>query len=286
MNCGNLKCFYSLEKAILPDVYFTAVKAIFNNLSPYEWSMELRKEVLDAERMSETLVSEHVQESKIPDVSNPRGLRNEVSDGPSEMEHPRGLRDDISLTDRREHSSRGHQEPRAQVLEEIDAEREAESMRKVEASLFVAGRFLTIQELVALTDVNPLMLRKILSDLSDRYKNSGIEIVQKNELWKMDVAADYTWIVNKLATGSAEFSKAEQETLAIIAYKQPMKQSVLIKIRGNKGYDHVAKFVEMGLVNKKRVGHTAELSLSESFYEYFSVPKGEHLKNFESLEGP
>lgn len=164
------------------------------------------------------------------------------------------------------------EELRSESLEEIDTEREQENQRKVEAALFVAGRFLSVQELVALTDVNPLMLRKILEDLGDQYKSSGIEIVRKNELWKMDVAADYTWIVNKLATGSAEFSKAEQETLAIIAYKQPMKQSVLVKIRGNKAYEHISKFAEMGLVNKKRQGHTAELTLSESFYEYFSVP--------------
>ena len=166
---------------------------------------------------------------------------------------------------------------RREGMDEIDAEREMESMRKIEAALFVAGRFLSLQELVALTDVNPLMLRKILEDLGDKYKNSGVEVVQKNDLWKMDVAQEYIWIVNKLATGSAEFSKAEQETLAIIAYKQPMKQSVLIKIRGNKAYDHVAKFAEMGLINKKKAGHTSELTLSDSFYEYFSVPRGEQL---------
>jgi len=162
-------------------------------------------------------------------------------------------------------------EPGVRVLDEMDAERESESMKKIEAALFVAGRFLSLQELVALTDVNPLMLRKILEDLGDKYKSSGIEIVQKNNLWKMDVTSDYTWIVNKLATGSAEFTKAEQETLAIIAYKQPMKQSVLVKIRGNKAYDHVSKFVSMGLILKKKIGHTSEISLSESFYDYFNV---------------
>lgn len=168
-------------------------------------------------------------------------------------------------------------ELRRESLDEIDAERELENQKKVEAALFVAGRFLSMQELVALTDVNPLMLRKILEDLGDKYKNSGIEIVRKNELWKMDVVGDYAWIVNKLATGSAEFSKAEQETLAIIAYKQPMKQSVLVKIRGNKAYEHIAKFVEMGLVHKKKQGHTAELTLTDDFHEYFSVPRGDAL---------
>src|SRR3989344_3936182 len=112
------------------------------------------------------------------------------------------------------------------TLEEIDSSQEIENTKKVEAALFISGRFLSIQELLTLTDVNPILLKKILSDLEDKYKDSGIEIVKRDNLWKMDVAPEYTNIINKLATGSSEFSKAEQETLAIIAYKQPMKQSV------------------------------------------------------------
>src|SRR3989338_5015252 len=173
----------------------------------------------------------------------------------------------------------------SEMIDEIDAERESENKRKVEAALFVAGKFLGLQELVALTDVNPILLKKILDDLREEYKDSGIEIVQKDKLWKMDVAQEYTWLVNKLATGSAEFSKAEQETLAIIAYKQPMKQSVLVKIRGNKAYDHISKFVEMGLVTKKRMGHTAELTLADSFYEYFNVHTSDAVLERPVVEG-
>jgi len=156
-------------------------------------------------------------------------------------------------------------------VEELDNASEMENMRKVEAALFVSGRFMSMQELVALTDVNPILLKKILEDLSDKYKYSGIELINKDNLWKMDVSSEYSYLVNKLATGSSEFSKAEQETLAIIAYKQPIKQSVIIKIRGNKAYDHVKKFNEMQLIVKKKTGHTYELSLSDSFHEYFHV---------------
>jgi chromosome segregation and condensation protein ScpB len=54
-----------------------------------------------------------------------------------------------------------------------------------------------------------------------------------------------------------------------------MKQSVLIKIRGNKAYDHIKNFVGLGLVTKKRSGHTWDLSLHDSFYDYFHVDQGE-----------
>ena len=161
--------------------------------------------------------------------------------------------------------------------EEIDDAVEADNLRKIEAALFISGRFLDIKELVTLTDVNPILLKKLLEDLADRYRDSGIIIVNKEDSWKMDVAPEHTIMVNKLATGSSEFSKAEQETLAIIAYKQPMKQSILVKIRGNKAYEHIKMFVNMGLVNKKKMGHTAELTLSDSFYEYFHMRKGQKI---------
>ncbi len=170
-------------------------------------------------------------------------------------------------------------------IEEIDSAIDAENTRKVEAALFIAGKFMSLPELVALTNVNPILLRRILENLADKYKDSGIEIINKNELWKMDVAQEYTGMVNKLATGNSEFSKAEQETLAILAYKQPIKQSVIIKIRGNKAYDHVKKFVEMALISRKKAGHTYELSLSDSFYDYFSLNRGDDVTRETSSTG-
>ena len=70
-------------------------------------------------------------------------------------------------------------------VEEIDEDVENEHTKKIEAALFIAGKFLSIQELVALTDVNPILLKKILSDLEDKYRESGIDIVEKNGMWKM-----------------------------------------------------------------------------------------------------
>lgn len=152
---------------------------------------------------------------------------------------------------------------------------ETEATEKVEAALFIAGRFLTLQELIMLTDVNPIMLKSILYDLEKKYSHGTLRIIRRKESYKMDIAERYHYLINKLATGSTEFTKAEQETLAIIAYKQPVKQSVVIKIRGNKSYDHIKKFRSLGLVTAKQEGHTLVLTLSEEFYEYFNVTKSE-----------
>src|SRR3989344_9644981 len=159
-----------------------------------------------------------------------------------------------------------------ETQEELDNSRELENMKRVEAALFISAKFLSLQELVALTDLNPILLEHSLSQLVDKYgEESSIEVIKKGDFWKMDVKNEFRDIVNKLATGNNEFTKAEQETLAIIAYKQPITQSKIIHIRGNKAYDHVKRFVELGLVKNKRTGRTYDLSLSNDFYDYFNV---------------
>ncbi|MEK6885446.1 MAG: SMC-Scp complex subunit ScpB [Nanoarchaeota archaeon] len=165
----------------------------------------------------------------------------------------------------------------AKSQEELDVSEEQKSLKKVEAALFISARYLSVQELVELTDINPLLLSELLEKLREQYQKTetAIEILNKDEFWKMDIRQEYFEMINKLATGKAEFTRAEQETLAIIAYKQPVKQSVIIKIRGNKGYEHVKHFIDIGLVKAKRAGHTLELNLSESFYDYFHLEKKE-----------
>src|SRR6056297_3457657 len=159
------------------------------------------------------------------------------------------------------------------TIEEIDDAKEKENLRIIEAVLFVAGRYLKMQDIVSLTDLNPLIIKELIGKLKEEYskRNTAIEIIEKNKMWKMDVKQDYVYLVNKIATGNSEFTKSEKETLAIIAYKRPIKQSVVIKIRGNKAYDDIKKFNELGLIEKRKIGHTYELNLSDDFYDYFNL---------------
>lgn len=171
----------------------------------------------------------------------------------------------------------------SETISSIDEARETENMKKIEAALFLSARWLTIQELITLTDINPILIRQLMEKLREKYdENSAIDILEKDNSWKMDVKPEHVNMINKLATGSSEFTKAEQETLAVIAYKQPVKQSVIVKIRGNKAYEHVKNFISLGLVRAKKSGHTLELSLSEEFHDYFHISGkdgGENIEN-------
>ena len=159
-----------------------------------------------------------------------------------------------------------------ETQEELDDARDVENLKKVEAALFVAGKFLSQEELVSITDLNPILLNRALSALKERYDDkSAIEIVNNDNLWKMDVNSEHHNIATRIASGSEEFSKAEQETLAIIAYKYPITQSKIIHVRGNKAYDHIKKFLELNLIKSKKTGRTKELTLSNEFYDYFNI---------------
>lgn len=165
----------------------------------------------------------------------------------------------------------------SKTLKDIEDSQEAYSLKVVEAVLFVSGKFISLQEIVSLTDLNPIIIREVIEKLRKKYNrdDSAIEVIERDNLYKMDLKQEFHFLINKLAGGSSEFSKAEQETLAIIAYKQPIRQSVIIKIRGNKAYDHVKKFVQLGLIKSKKEGHTNILSLSDEFYDYFNVSSSE-----------
>lgn len=216
---------------------------------------------------NEGKVTEELEENDNSKINKSKGEK----EGGNKSKEDEELGEDKDLVG---HAVKAVEHISSETAQEMDESAEIENTKKVEAALFIAGRFLTLQELVMLTDINPLMIKEILEKLIEKYNdNSGIEIIEKGDGWKMDVRQEHVSMINKLATGSAEFTKAEQETLAVIAYKQPVKQSVIIKIRGNKAYDHIKHFIDIGLVQAKKAGRTKELKLSDDFFEYFHLQK-------------
>jgi hypothetical protein len=62
------------------------------------------------------------------------------------------------------------------------------------------------------------------------------------------------------------------ETLAVIAWKYPILQSEVIKIRHNKAYEHMKQLKEMGFVVKEKSGRTFKIKLTDKFFNYFDLP--------------
>jgi len=156
---------------------------------------------------------------------------------------------------------------------------ENKSLKTLEAVFFIYGKFLGLEELVNLLNLNPIEIKELILKLKKKYlsQDSALDIVEKGGKWKMDIKQEYYKLSNRIAGGASEFSSAEKETLAIIAFKQPVKQSVIINIRGNKSYEHIKRFLELNLLKRKKMGRTWELSLSQNFYDYFNLSKGQEV---------
>ena len=141
----------------------------------------------------------------------------------------------------------------------------------IEAALFASGRTLTPKELADLTSLSQERARALADDLAAEYaaRDSGIEIKSIGEGYSMQVRFGLAGRV--LSFAPKEIEAPLIRTLAIIAYKQPIKQSVLVEIRGNKSYDHVKELEERGLINAEKFSRTKLLTTTRGFADYFGI---------------
>ncbi len=146
-----------------------------------------------------------------------------------------------------------------------------------EAALFMAGRALTVKELLrAVPGITPARARNALEDLaSSANPESALEIVREGgeagESYKMKVKDEFLSQVRRLSNVT-DLSDGETKTLAVIAFYQPIKQSEIVKIRGNRAYEQVRNLAEGGLIVAESRGVTKILTTTDRFKDYFGEP--------------
>ena len=88
---------------------------------------------------------------------------------------------------------------RKETIDEIDVETEKENLKRIEAILFVSGKFLNMKDLVSLSDLNPIVIRESHRKTRRRVqkRDTSLQITEKNEMWKMDVKAEYSKIAKQ-----------------------------------------------------------------------------------------
>lgn len=145
--------------------------------------------------------------------------------------------------------------------------------RKAEAVLFTTGRFLGINEISDMTGIASVgFLKDVLNELKEEYEktDSSLEITKEQNKWKLGLKKEYLYLTEGLLT-SSELDRPVQETLAMIAYKQPAIQSDIINTRGNKAYDHIKVLKDNNFLDSEKFGRTKILKLTQKFYDYFDV---------------
>lgn len=151
--------------------------------------------------------------------------------------------------------------------------------KRIEAILFSVGKKIKIEEIAKLANTSTSMATQALTELKHDYvnKDSSLIVVDEGYNWKIIVKDEFLPVVKKIVT-ETELSKTVMETLAVIAFKYPIKQSDLIKIRTNKAYDHLKELEEMGYITRQKYGRSKLIKLTQKFFEYFDL-REEQLKD-------
>jgi segregation and condensation protein B len=124
----------------------------------------------------------------------------------------------------------------------------------LEAALFASGRPLPTTELAVLEpDASPAELAMALDELRGHYDSEGhgVELVELGGGWQILTRPEYTETIERaqLAARPARLSGAALETLAIVAYRQPIGRAEIEEIRGVAVGGMLRTLLERGLID-------------------------------------
>ena len=103
--------------------------------------------------------------------------------------------------------------------------------RAVEAVLFAAEEPMSISEIAAYVG-DGVDVGVVLELLAGRYDGRGIELVERGGRWHFQTASDLSHILRRERDEPRKLSRAAVETLAIIAYHEPVSRAEIEAIRG------------------------------------------------------
>ncbi|MEK7301849.1 MAG: SMC-Scp complex subunit ScpB [Pseudomonadota bacterium] len=119
--------------------------------------------------------------------------------------------------------------------ESLDSLNPAKTRRILEAALLTAQEPLPIAELRKLFnhELSAAVLAKLLEEIREQWTDSGVELVTVASGWRFQTRADIQPYLDRLTPQKTpRYSRAVLETLAIIAYRQPVTRGDIEEIRG------------------------------------------------------
>jgi len=107
----------------------------------------------------------------------------------------------------------------------------SDDVRAVEAALFAAEEALTLKD-IAQAVGEEIDVPAALDELSGHYAGRGIGLVERGKRWHFETAPDLAYVLRREREEPRKLSRAATETLAIIAYHEPVSRAEIESIRG------------------------------------------------------
>jgi segregation and condensation protein B len=170
----------------------------------------------------------------------------------------------------------------------VEAEMNPEHLRMTEALLFAASEPLS-EEALKTSLPEGANVAAIIVELQKEYEGRGVNLVRVAEKWQFRTAADLAFLLRKEKPEQKKLSRAAIETLAIIAYHQPVTRAEVEDIRGvmlSKGT--LDTLMEVGWIKirgrKRTPGRPVTYGTTEAFLVQFGLENISHLPGMDELK--
>lgn len=160
----------------------------------------------------------------------------------------------------------------------------------VEGILFVSGNGVSVKDIAEKLEVEKKEVDKAVEELKTRLAGSGINVITYRDNVQLcsnpDIAEDIATVLNPIR--EKLLTKAAMETLAIVAYKQPVTRLEIEQIRGGASSDYAMqilmnfKLVEV-VGRKDAVGKPLLFGTTDEFLKRFNLNSLEDLPDYEEL---
>ncbi len=164
--------------------------------------------------------------------------------------------------------------------------------RIIEAALMAVDKPLSmkqIQSLFSADDVDKAEINKALVDLQDEYQARGVSIVEVASGYRVQIDQDMSpWISRLFEERPPRYTRALLETLALIAYRQPITRSEIEEVRGVSVSTNIIKTLLerewVQVVGHKEVpGRPAMYATTKEFLDYFNLRRIDELPPLSEL---
>ena len=162
-----------------------------------------------------------------------------------------------------------------------------EQERMVEAVLFASAAPMSAREIAARLPAG-CDVAEALAGLRARYEGRGVQLARTGDAWAFRTAGDLAFLMQESVTESRRLSRAATETLAIIAYHQPVTRAEIEEIRGvavSKGT--LDQLIEMEWVRigrrRQTPGRPVTFVVTEGFLDHFGLESARDLPGLAEL---
>ena len=149
----------------------------------------------------------------------------------------------------------------------------------LEAQLFSAGKTVSPKEIAESLGYDEAEVAEgleVLQASMKRRRNSALQLVNIGGKWAMEVKPAIAEHLPKET--KTDLPPRLMKAAALFAYHQPMPQSRLVDMLGQRAYDHVRDLAQSGMIERRRDGNTRRLSTTRRFSEVFGCPHTERKK--------